>query len=193
MGKKKDERKRREREAEMAAAGETSSSSHKHGGAKHGGDRHEDSKHGGAAPFAGIAATIARQMGTPVGRQMIAAGLMAAASAIAKHDAKTGARPSPSPAPPAPPAPPVQPVQPGAATPPEAPVPPKPEAAARSSSRSTGPFAGETPEPPRSDAPGLPPEMAKVLDSVSLGLERLFAGFGKPTGAASPKKDPPAS
>lgn len=170
MGKKKDERKRREREAEQA----TEHGAGEHAGGEH--HKHEGRKHEGAAPFAGIAAAVARQMGTPVGRQMIAAGLMAAASAISRHDAKpAGGRPTPPPAPPEPPVPPI-----------------KPEGA-QSSKGSTGPFAGDTPEPPRSDAPALPPEMAKVLDSVSVGLERLFAGFGKPGGPASAKKEPPAS
>ncbi|RZM05169.1 MAG: hypothetical protein EOP67_77085 [Sphingomonas sp.] len=52
-----------------------------------------------------------------------------------------------------------------------------------------GPFAGETREPPRSETNALPPEFAKVLDSVTVGLERLFVGFGKPTA----KKDPPSA
>ena len=196
MGKKKDERKRREREAEFAArdhSGDTRDSQagarhegrphdgDKHDGHKHEGQKHAGRKHDGGAPFAGIAATIARQMGTPVGRQMIAAGLMAAATAISKHDAKSSARPAP-PTPPAPPAPP-SPAEPAAskAEPDVAAEPTKPHG--------TGPFAGDTPEPPRGEANALPPEFAKVLDSVTVGLERLFVGFGKPTA----KKDPPAA
>jgi hypothetical protein len=176
MGKKKDERKRREREAEMHAAGSHESGGHggarhedrRHEGRKHDGRRHDGRKHDGGAPFAGIAATIARQMGTPVGRQMIAAGLMAAASAISKHDAKPGARPTP-------PTPPHSP----AAEPTTSKV--EPDAAAEASKpRGTGPFAGDTPEPPRSEANPLPPEFAKVLDSVAVGLDRLISGFGKP-------------
>jgi hypothetical protein len=170
MGKKKDERKRREREAEMHAAGSHESGGH--GGARHEDRKHDGRRHDGGAPFAGIAATIARQMGTPIGRQMIAAGLMAAASAISKHDAKPGARPSP-PTPPAPP--PHRP----AAEPTTSKV--EPDAAAEASKpRGTGPFAGDTPEPPRSEANPLPPEFAKVLDSVAVGLDRLISGFGKP-------------
>jgi hypothetical protein len=183
MGKKKDERKRREREAEMAAARDRSGDGHEsraHDGHKHEGHRHEGRKHDGGAPFAGIAATIARQMGTPVGRQMIAAGLMAAATAISKHDAKSSVRPTP-PSPPTPPAPPSPQVEPVAAKPDVAAEPIRPQG--------TGPFAGDTPEPPRSETNTLPPEFAKVLDSVTVGLERLFVGFGKPTG----KKDPPAA
>ena len=193
MGKKKDERKRREREAEMAAAqghsgagheGHEGHEGHAHDGHKHEGRKHEGRKHEGGAPFAGIAATIARQMGTPVGRQMIAAGLMAAATAISKHDAKSSARPTP-PTPPAPPSPASSSAQ---AEPAASKV--EPDVAAETTKpQVNGPFAGDTPEPPRSEANVLPPEFAKVLDSVTVGLERLFVGFGKPTA----KKDPPAA
>ncbi|SFN68244.1 hypothetical protein [Sphingomonas sp. OK281] len=199
MGKKKDERKRREREAEMVAARNPEAAGHQHH--EHDGARHEDRKHDdrkaedhkaggrkheGGTAFAGIAATIARQMGTPVGRQMIAAGLMAAATAISKHDAKSSARPTP----PAPPSP--APSSPSPSGSPQAePVASKVEpdvAAEPTKPQGKGPFAGDTPEPPRSETNALPPEFAKVLDSVTVGLERLFVGFGKPTG----KKDPPA-
>ncbi|PTW48942.1 hypothetical protein C8J25_101443 [Sphingomonas faeni] len=198
MGKKKDERKRREREAEMAAAQGHSSTGHegheghahdaqKHDGHNHEGRKHEGRKHDGGAPFAGIAATIARQMGTPVGRQMIAAGLMAAATAISKHDAKSSARPTP-PTPPTPPAPPSPASSSAQAEPAASKV--EPDVATESTKpQGNGPFAGETREPPRGEANALPPEFAKVLDSVTVGLERLFVGFGKPTA----KKDPPAA
>ncbi len=189
MGKKKDERKRREREVEIdlratghdaGARDDDGHKRHTHGGSKHADHKHGGAKHESGAPFAGIAATIARQMGTPVGRQMIAAGLMAAATAIAKHDAKPAARPTP-PTPPAPPAPPFAQSEPGAA---------KVDATAEASTTAgTGPFAGDTPEPPRGETNALPPEFAKVIDSVTVGLERLFVGFGK-SGA---KKDPPAA
>ncbi|QCB41891.1 hypothetical protein E5673_06370 [Sphingomonas sp. PAMC26645] len=195
MGKKKDERKRREREAEMAAAQGQSGAgheghghdAHKHDAHRHEGRKHEGRKHEGGAPFAGIAATIARQMGTPVGRQMIAAGLMAAATAISKHDAKSSARPTP-PTPPTPPAPPSPASSSAQAEPAASKV--EPDVAAEPTKpQGNGPFAGDTPEPPRSETNALPPEFAKVLDSVTVGLERLFVGFGKPTA----KKDPPAA
>jgi hypothetical protein len=177
MGKKKDERKRRAREAEMHAAGSNGSGGHggaRHEDRKHEGRRHDGRKHDGGAPFAGIAATIARQMGTPVGRQMIAAGLMAAASAISKHDAKPSMRPTP----PTPPTPPPHSHSPAAEA---ATSKNEPDATAEAGkSRGTGPFAGDTPEPPRSEANPLPPEFAKVLDSVAVGLDRLISGFGKP-------------
>ncbi|KQS50751.1 MULTISPECIES: hypothetical protein [unclassified Sphingomonas] len=193
MGKKKDERKRREREVEIDMragghhAGEPDGGGHKrhkHDDGKHDSGKQGGGKHAGGAPFAGIAATIARQMGTPVGRQMIAAGLMAAATAISKHDAKANARPTP-PTPPSPPSPaaPSQQAEPGASK-------VEPDVAAETAKpQGNGPFAGDTPEPPRSEKTALPPEFAKVLDSVTVGLERLFVGFGKPTG----KKDPPAA
>ncbi len=188
MGKKKDERKRREREAEMAAAQGHSGDgregqahdAHQHESQKHDGQKHEGRKHDGRTPFAGIAATLVKQLETPVGRQIIAAGLMAAATAISKHDAKSSARPTP-PTPPTPPAPPSPQGEPAASKPDAAAEPSKPQC--------TGPFAGDTPEPPRSETNALPPEFAKVLDSVTVGLERLFVGFGKPTA----KKDPPAA
>ena len=197
MGKKKDERKRREREVEIDMratghdAGERDGGGHKrhqHDDHKHEGHKHEGGKHGSGAPFAAIAATIARQMGTPVGRQMIAAGLMAAATAISKHDAKPAVRPTP----PTPSAPPVPPSASASPSPPSEPTAAKiePEAGAEAGKSSgTGPFAGDTAEPPRSETNALPPEFAKVIDSVTVGLERLFVGFGKP-GA---KKDPPAA
>ena len=190
MGKKKDERKRREREAEMAAAQGHSGAGHEghaHDAHKHEGRKHEGRKHEGGAPFAGIAATIARQMGTPVGRQMIAAGLMAAATAISKHDAKSSARPTP-PTPPTPPAPPSPASSSAQAEPAASKVEPG-EATESTKPQGNGPFAGETREPPRSETNALPPEFAKVLDSVTVGLERLFVGFGKPTA----KKDPPSA
>ena len=193
MGKKKDERKRREREAEMAAQGQSGDrheghahDAHKHDAHRHEGRKHEGRKHEGGAPLAGIAATIARQMGTPVGRQMIAAGLMAAATAISKHDAKSSARPSP-PTPPTPPAPP-SPASSSAQAEPAASKAEPDVATEATKPQGNGPFAGETREPPRSETNALPPEFAKVLESVTVGLERLFVGFGKPTG----KKDPPA-
>lgn len=164
MGKKKDERKRREREAASHGA-EGQRTDNKAGafGAKYS----WPGKLENAAPMAGIASAIARQMGTPAGRQVIAAGLMAAASAIARQDTKQAASPSSPPAPPAAAAPPPPPAEPLA----------KPHAAPE---RSTGPFAGETPEPPRADSPALPPEVAKVIASVSAGLERWVTGLGKP-------------
>ncbi|MEG3082813.1 hypothetical protein U1707_04100 [Sphingomonas sp. PB2P12] len=167
MGKKKDERKRREREAASHRV-ESQRTDDKAGdragafGAKYG----WPGKLENAAPMAGIASAIARQMGTPAGRQVIAAGLMAAASAIARQDTKQAAPPSSPPAPPAPP-----------------PPPPTAEPLAKahaSTERSTGPFAGETPEPPRADSPALPLEVAKVIASVSTGLERWVTGLGKP-------------
>jgi len=168
MGKKKDERKRREREAErtaQATGGEHTHDSHKHG--KH--------KHGGAAPFAGIAAALTRQMGTPAGRQVIAAGLMMAANAITAKDARGTA-----PRPPEPPKP---------AAAPESSSPPPPESSSQSrrESAATGPFAGDTATPPKSDAPALPPELSKVIDSVAAGIERFAAGFTKPAKPDSPK------
>jgi len=192
MGKKKDERKRREREAEMAAQGQSGDrhedhEGHAHDAHRHEGRKHEGRKHEGGVPFAGIAATIARQMGTPVGRQMIAAGLMAAATAISKHDAKSSARPTP-PTPPTPPASPSPASSSAQAEPAASKV--EPDVATESTKpQGNGPFTGETREPPRSETNALPPEFAKVLDSVTVGLERLFVGFGKPTA----KKDPPAA
>ena len=190
MGKKKDERKRREREVEIDMratrrdAGARDDDGHKrhkhdggHDGGKHADHKHEGGKHQGGAPFAGIAATIARQMGTPVGRQMIAAGLMAAATAISKHDAKPSVRPTP-PTPPAPPVPPSARPAPTSETN-AAKIEPDAGAGAGKSS-GTGPFAGDTAEPPRSETNALPPEFAKVIDSVTVGLERLFVGFGRP-------------
>lgn len=181
MGKKKDERKRREREVEIDMratghdAGERDGGGHKRH--QHDDHKNEGAKHGSGAPFAAIAATIARQMGTPVGRQMIAAGLMAAATAISKHDAKPSVRPTP-PTPPAPPVPPTAPDSPPS-EPSAAKVEPGVGAEAGKSS-GTGPFAGDTAEPPRSETNALPPEFAKVIDSVTVGLERLFVGFGRP-------------
>ena len=166
MGKKKDERKRREREAERAATG---GCGHKHDAkhdAKHDGASHDGRKHDGATPFAGIAAAVTRQLGTPAGRQVVAAGLMMAAAAISKQDAKTAART----APPAPPEPPVTPETPAS-----------PEAGAKPTDKpAANPYAGDTAEPPRGETPPLPPEMAKVIGAVTSGLETLFAGFGKP-------------
>ncbi|MES3055296.1 hypothetical protein O6V14_06595 [Sphingomonas faeni] len=158
------------------------------------------------------------------GRQVLAAGLMAAAAAIAsKGTRSTGERPaspgsdqacgggSPSRAGSSPPAPapaahatsatediaasgadkssPVQgsghadTVKQGS---------PDPEPAVAELNAGSGPFAGDTPEPPRSDAPALSPEMAKVLDSVAGGLERLFAGFASRAGAMPDKETPPS-
>lgn len=154
MGKKKQAR--REREAREQAAGHT--------GAQTG--HKADRKHDGAAPLAGIAAAVARQMATPAGRQVIAAGLMMAANAITAKDAR-GAAPR----------------QPEPPTPPKAPA--SPDAAATGAG--TGPFAGDTPTPPRSDAPALPPELAKVIESVASGLERFAAGFTKPIKPEAPK------
>lgn len=162
MGKKKDERKRREAEAETQAG------EHRCGGPKS--HKHGRGKHDGTAPLAGIAAMVARQMGTPAGRQVIATGLMMAANAISAK----GAKASP---PPRPPEPPMQP------EPPVSPV----EAASPGAAASTGPFAGDTPEPPRSDAPALPPEIAKVIETVAARLERFAAGFGKPGNTEPPK------
>ncbi|KQN31566.1 hypothetical protein ASF00_01825 [Sphingomonas sp. Leaf34] len=175
MGKKKDERKRREREAERTA--QAAGGAHTHDSHKHGKHKHGDPKHGGAAPFAGIAAALTRQMGTPAGRQVIAAGLMMAANAITAKDARGAA-----PRPPEPPKP--------AATP-ESSAPPPPESPTQSSRESaatgTGPFGGDTATPPRSDAPALPPELTKVIDSVAAGLERFAAGFTKPAKPDSSK------
>lgn len=188
MGKKKDERKRREREAEMHAAGGQSCGGPAQDETRHGDRKHGHKKHDAGAAFAGIAAGIARQMGTPIGRQMIAAGLMAAATAIAKHEPKPAARPTP----PTPPTPPTSPsAKPESAAKPEpAATTVEPDAPAEAGKPAgTGPFAGDTPEPPRSEANALPPEFAKVIDSVTIGLERLFVGFGRP----SAKKDPPVT
>ncbi|MEG8014188.1 hypothetical protein [Sphingomonas sp. 22R3R2A-7] len=155
MGKKKERREREAREREAMQGGTKREGFEARWSAKAG-------KHGGAAPFAGIAAALTRQMGTPAGRQVIAAGLMMAANAITAKDAHGSA-----PRPPEPPQPP---------TPPIPPTPPVPDDAATG----TGPFAGETPEPPRSDAAALPPEFAKVIDSFASGLERFAANFAKP-------------
>ncbi|WP_156350089.1 hypothetical protein [Sphingomonas sp. Leaf20] len=155
MGKKKERREREAREREAMQGGTKREGFEARWSAKAG-------KHGGAAPFAGIAAALTRQMGTPAGRQVIAAGLMMAATAITAKDARGSApRPPESPQPPTPPTP---------------PTPPVPDDAAAG----TGPFAGETPEPPKSDAAALPPEFAKVIDSFASGLERFAANFAKP-------------
>ncbi len=180
MGKKKDERKRREREAQAGTAGEQ----HR---AAHGGTSHDPGKHAAGArhgkkhdhaPLAGIAAAIARQMGTPAGRQVIAAGLMAAAGAIARQDTKPAPpRPAPPPAPPAP-----EP-KPAAADAPRQPSEASKDAADRDAagkSAGTGPFAGDTSEPPRAEMPPFSPELTKVLGSVTAGLERWMTGFGAP-------------
>jgi len=155
MGKKKERREREAREREAMQGGTKREGFEARWSAKAG-------KHGGAAPFAGIAAALTRQMGTPAGRQVIAAGLMMAANAITAKDSRGSA-----PRPPEPPQPP---------TPPTPPTPPVPDDAATG----TGPFAGETPEPPKSDAAALPPEFAKVIDSFASGLERFAANFAKP-------------
>ncbi len=155
MGKKKERREREAREREAETGATKGEGFEARWSAKAG-------KHGGAAPFAGIAAALTRQMGTPAGRQVIAAGLMMAANAITAKDSRGSA-----PRPPEPPQPP---------TPPTPPTPPVPDAAATG----TGPFAGETPEPPKSDAAALPPEFAKVIDSFASGLERFAANFAKP-------------
>ena len=155
MGKKKERREREAREREAMHGGTKREGFEARWSAKAG-------KHGGAAPFAGIAAALTRQMGTAAGRQVIAAGLMMAANAITAKDARGCA-----PRPPEPPQPP---------TPPTPPTPPVPDAAVTG----TGPFAGETPEPPKSDAAALPPEFAKVIDSFASGLERFAANFAKP-------------
>ncbi|MEG3161465.1 hypothetical protein U1763_13225 [Sphingomonas sp. LB2R24] len=156
------------------------------------------------------------------GRQVLAAGLMAAAAAIAsKGTRSTGERPaspgsdqacgggSPSRAgssPPAPAAPATSATEDIAASGADKSSPvqgsghtdsvkhgsPDPEPAAAELNAGSGPFAGDTPEPPRSDAPALSPEMAKVLDSVAGGLERLFAGFASRAGA-KPDKETPSS
>ncbi len=155
MGKKKERREREAREREAETGATKGEGFEARWSAKAG-------KHGGAAPFAGIAAALTRQMGTAAGRQVIAAGLMMAANAITAKDARGSA-----PRPPEPPQPP---------TPPTPPTPPVPDAAVTG----TGPFAGETPEPPKSDAAALPPEFAKVIDSFASGLERFAANFAKP-------------
>ena len=154
MGKKKERREREAREREAETGATKGEGFEARWSAKAG-------KHGGAAPFAGIAAALTRQMGTPAGRQVIAAGLMMAATAITAKDARGSAPRPPEPPQPTPPAPPTPPVPDDAAT-------------------GTGPFAGETPEPPRSDAAALPPEFAKVIDSFASGLERFAANFAKP-------------
>ncbi len=154
MGKKKERREREAREREAETGGTKGEGFEARWSAKAG-------KHGGAAPFAGIAAALTRQMGTPAGRQVIAAGLMMAANAITAKDARGSAPRPPEPPQPTPPAPPTPPVPDDAAT-------------------GTGPFAGETPEPPKSDAAALPPEFAKVIDSFASGLERFAANFAKP-------------
>ena len=155
MGKKKERREREAREREAMQGGTKREGFEARWSAKAG-------KHGGAAPFAGIAAALTRRMGTPAGRQVIAAGLMMAATAITAKDARGSApRPPESPQPPTPPTPPTPPVPDDAAT-------------------GTGLFAGETPEPPKSDAAALPPEFAKVIDSFASGLERFAANFAKP-------------
>jgi hypothetical protein len=97
---------------------------------------------------------------------VVAAGLMMAAAAITKQDAKTAGRAGH----PAPPEPPVTPETSAAY-----------EAGAKPSSDepAANPYAGAAPKPPRGEAPPLPPEMAKVIGTVTAGLETLFAGFGK--------------
>jgi hypothetical protein len=174
LGKKKDERKRREREAERAAES-ACGHGHTNDGHKDDGHKHARSRHEAAMPFAGIAAAVTKQLGTPAGRQMVAAGLMMAAAAISRQDAKTGARP-------APPAPPEPPVTPDAQKSQEAGPQTGRETGAKSSSDepSANPYSGATPEPPRGETPPLPPELAKVVGAVTSGLENLFAGFGKP-------------
>ena len=154
MGKKKERREREAREREAETGATKGEGFEARWSAKAG-------KHGGAAPFAGIAAALTRQMGTPAGRQVIAAGLMMTANAITAKDARGSAPRPPEPPQPTPPAPPTPPVPDDAAT-------------------GTGPFAGETPEPPKSDAAALPPEFAKVIDSFASGLERFAANFAKP-------------
>ena len=52
---------------------------------------------------------------------------------------------------------------------------------------SNSPVAGGTATPPKSDAPALPPELSKVIDSVAAGIERFAAGFAKPAKPDSPK------
>lgn len=183
MGKKKDERKRRAREDHatgVSGAGDQANTA-REGHAKSGHEQAECTQPFGSresgAPLAGIATAIARQLGTPIGRQMMAAGLMAAAGAISRHDAKpppkpnakpgaepSDARPTPPPAPPPPT--------------PESPAPP--EAGAKPAATSTGPYAGDTPEPPRGDAFVLPPEIDRALQSVATGLERFIVGLRKP-------------
>ena len=168
MGKKKERREREAREREAETGATKGEGFEARWSAKAG-------KHGGAAPFAGIAAALSRQMGTPAGRQVIAAGLMMAANAITAKDARGTA-----PRPPEPPKP--------AATP-ESSAPPPPESPSQSprESAATGPFAGDTATPPKSDAPALPPELSKVIDSVAAGIERFAAGFTKPAKPDSPK------
>ena len=156
MGKKKERREREAREREAETGATKGEGFEARWSAKAG-------KHGGAAPFAGIAAALTRQMGTPAGRQVIAAGLMMAATAITAKDTRGATQPEP-PKPPQPP-------EPSAEASPEAPG---------ASAAGSGPFAGETPEPPRSDAAALPPEFAKVIDSFASGLERFAANFAKP-------------
>ena len=143
------------------------------------------------------------------GRQVLAAGLMAAAAAIAsKGTRSTAERPaspgsdqacgggSPSRAGSSPPAPAPAAHATGAAEDIAAyhddKSSPDPEPAVAEPNTGSGPFAGDTPEPPRSDAPALSPEMAKVLDGVAGGLERLFAGFASRAGA-KPDKETPTS
>jgi hypothetical protein len=87
MGKKKERREREAREREAMHGGTKREGFEARWSAKAG-------KHGGAAPFAGIAAALTRQMGTAAGRQVIAAGLMMAANAITAKDAR-GCAPRP--------------------------------------------------------------------------------------------------
>lgn len=177
MGKKKDERKRRKREAEqgpVSAHGCAGANAHGDNGEKHAGRTHD-----APTPFAGIAAAVARQLATPAGRQVVAAGLTMAAAAISRHDMK-GADRVARPAPPEPRMPPETPVS-AKAVSPEAVSPEtvSPEAGAKPAADqpAPSPYAGDTPEPPRGE---LPPEMAKVMGAVTAGLETLFAGFRKP-------------
>ncbi|MCK8456827.1 hypothetical protein [Sphingomonas faeni] len=180
MGKKKDERKRREREAEQrpvsahGCAGDNAHDARKDSGKKNAGHTHD-----APTPFAGIAAAVARQLATPAGRQVVAAGLTMAAAAISRQDMKSADRAA-RPAAPEPHVSPETPASPKAVAPetvsPEA---VSPEAGAKPSTDqpTPSPYAGDTPEPPRGE---LPPEMAKVMGAVTAGLETLFAGFGKP-------------
>jgi hypothetical protein len=125
--------------------------------AKHAADggRHNGTGSGFQMPpaLAGIAATVARQVATPAGRQMIAGALVAAAGAIA---GRVGARGASAEAP-VPPVPPV---------PPTAPEP--------SETR-----AGYAPKFEASSL-NLPPEAARVVGAAASALERWAQGLARP-------------
>lgn len=116
-------------------------------------DRHGqgETKTGGAAPLMGLAGLVMRQAGTPEGRQVIAAGLRAAADAIG-GGRKAGV---PTPPPPATPASPVPPVSPTVEAAPGEPG-------------------------TRPTQAGMPPEVARIMGVAGAALERWATSIGQP-------------